>query len=56
MNHRVKEIQIFDAKSYLGNGVFNELKNLSLFTSAKPFLESIQKLCPDTLSEDGKLK
>jgi len=48
------EVKIFDVKPYLGIGIFQELKDLSLFNSVKPFLGSIQwanglDLCPDTL-------
>ncbi|MDZ7362099.1 MAG: DUF2442 domain-containing protein [candidate division KSB1 bacterium] len=48
------EIKSFDVKPYLNKGIFQELKDLRLFNSVKPFLGSIQwkngqDLCPDTL-------
>jgi len=48
------EIKSFDAKPYLGIGIFRELQDYSIFNSVKPFLGSIQwsngvDLCPDTL-------
>lgn len=48
-----------DVKLYLNIGVFNELKELGIFCSVKPFLGSIQwsneiDLCPDTLYLDGE--
>ncbi len=48
------ETKIFDMKPYLKIGIFQELKELHLFNSVKPFLGSIQwqngqDLCPDTL-------
>ncbi|MFN8353074.1 MAG: DUF2442 domain-containing protein [Spirosomataceae bacterium] len=44
----------FDVKPYLEIGVYKELKDLSLFNSAKPFLGTVswkngQDFCPDTL-------
>ena len=53
------EVKVFDMKPYLEIGIFNELKNLSLFNSVRPFLGSIQwkngqDLCPDTLYLDSK--
>ena len=48
------EVKRFDVKPYLEIGIFNELKDIGLFNSVKPFLGSIQwangvDLCPDTL-------
>ncbi len=48
------EIKTFDVKPYLNRGIFQELKDLRLFNSVKPFLGSIQwqngqDFCPDTL-------
>ena len=48
------EKKTFDVKPYLEYGVFKELKDLSLFYSAKPFLGTVQwqneqDFCPDTL-------
>jgi hypothetical protein len=53
------EIRIFDVQPYLCIGIFNELKDKSLFNSVKPFLGSIQWIngadfCPDTLYLDSK--
>jgi len=48
-----------DVKPYIGNGLFKELQDLSLFNSVKPCLGSIQwangvDLFPDTLYLDSK--
>ena len=48
------EIRVFDVKPYLQVGIFQELQDLGLFYSVKPFLGSIQwkngqDFCPDTL-------
>ena len=48
----------FDVKPYLNLGIFQELKDLALFNSVKPFLGSIQwkngqDFCPDTLYLDS---
>jgi hypothetical protein len=53
------EVKLFDVNPYLGIGVFQELQDLSLFNSVKPFLGSIQwanglDLCPDTLYLESK--
>ena len=53
------ESKQFDVKPYLNIGIFNELKNISLFNTVKPFLGSIQwenglDLCPDTLYLESK--
>ena len=59
------EVKLFDAKPYLDKGIFQELRDKTLFNSVKPFLGSIQwqngqDFCPDTLYleslkyEDGK--
>ncbi len=53
------EVKSFDMKPYLNKGVFQELKDLRLFNSVKPFLGSIQwkngqDLCPDTLYLESK--
>lgn len=52
------EIKRFDVKPYLAFGIFNELYNISIFNSVRPFLGSIQwsnglDLCPDTLYEES---
>ena len=52
------EQKVFDVKPYLEIGVFQELKDLKLFYSVRPFLGSIewshgQDLCPDMLYLDG---
>ncbi|NCO40842.1 MAG: DUF2442 domain-containing protein [Armatimonadetes bacterium CG_4_10_14_3_um_filter_66_18] len=52
------EVRRFDVRPYLGRGIFQELRDLSLFCSARPCLGSIawqngQDLCPDTLYEDS---
>jgi len=53
------EVKVFDVKPYLDIGIFEELKDISLFNSVKPFLGSIQwkngqDLCPDTLYLESK--
>jgi len=53
------EVRIFDVKPYLDKGIFKELKELSLFNSARPFLGSVQwqngqDFCPDMLYLDSK--
>ncbi len=53
------EVKIFDVKPYLEIGIFKELKDLSLFKTVKPFLNSIQWMngqdfCPDTLYLESK--
>ncbi len=52
------EVRRFDVKPYLNTGIFQELKDMSIFNSVKPFLGSVQwengqDFCPDTLYEDG---
>ena len=52
------EMRNFDVKPYLEIGLFQELHDLSIFNSVKPFLGSIQwangvDLCPDTLYLDS---
>ena len=53
------EVRIFDMKPYLNKGIFEELNDINLFNTVKPFLGSIQwkngqDLCPDTLYLDSK--
>ena len=50
------EVRLFDVKPYLTKGIFQQLQNLAVFNSVRPFLGSIQwsneaDLCPDTLYE-----
>jgi hypothetical protein len=52
------EVRRFDVKPYLNIGIFQELKNMSVFNSVKPFLGSVQwehgqDFCPDTLYMDS---
>ena len=52
------EVRKFDVKPYLDKGIFQELRDPSVFCSVKPFLGSIQwkggqDLCPDTLYEES---
>jgi len=49
----------FDVRPYLNIGDFNELKDLAIFMSVKPFMGSIQwsnelDFSPDTLYEEGQ--
>ena len=48
------EVRIFDVSPYLSKGVFQELRDLAVFNSVRPFLGSVtwtngQDICPDTL-------
>ncbi len=52
------EVKRFDMKPYLNIGIFQELKDMSVFNSVKPCLGSVQwengqDLCPDTLYMDS---
>ncbi|MFZ3130388.1 MAG: DUF2442 domain-containing protein [Desulfosporosinus sp.] len=53
------EIGIFDVNPYLNIGIFQELKDWSLFSTAKPFMGTVQwlheqDLCPDTIFLESK--
>lgn len=53
------EVGCFDMKPYLELGIFRELKDWNLFSTAKPFMGTVQwkheqDLCPDTLYIDSK--
>lgn len=48
------EVRLFDVKPYLDKGIFQELRNKTIFNSVRPFLGSVQwqngqDFCPDTL-------
>ncbi len=52
------EVKLFDVKPYLDKGIFQELRDQTLFNSVKPFLGSVQwqngqDFCPDTLYLEG---
>ena len=52
------EVKRFDVKPYLNIGIFQELRDLSVFNSVRPFLGSVQwvngqDFCPDTLYEES---
>ena len=52
------EVRRFDVKPYLDTGIFQELRDMSVFNSVRPFLGSVQwengqDLCPDTLYLDS---
>ena len=52
------EVKRFDVKPYLDIGIFQALKDLSVFNSVRPYLGSIQwqdgqDFCPDLLYEDS---
>ena len=52
------EVKRFDVKPYLNIGIFQELKDMSVFNSVQPFLGSVQwengqDFCPDTLYLDS---
>lgn len=53
------EIRVFDVNPYLDKGIFQELRDMRLFNSVRPFLGSIQwqngqDFCPDMLYMDGE--
>ncbi|AYQ35555.1 DUF2442 domain-containing protein [Runella sp. SP2] len=53
------EVRLFDVKPYLNKGVFEELKDVSLFNSAKVFNGTVTwnnelDFCPDTLYIESK--
>ena len=53
------ELGIFDVNPYLNIGIFQELKDWSLFITAKPFMGTVQwvheqDLCPDTVYLESK--
>jgi hypothetical protein len=48
------EERIFDVSPYLDKGIFQELRDMRIFASVRPFLGSVQwkngqDFCPDTL-------
>ncbi|OIO92626.1 MAG: hypothetical protein AUK03_09560 [Anaerolineae bacterium CG2_30_64_16] len=52
------EVRRFDVNPYLNTGIFQELKDISVFNSVKPILGSVQwengqDFCPDTLYMDS---
>ncbi len=52
------EVRRFDVKPYLNIGIFQELKDMSVFNSVQPFLGSVQwksgqDFDPDTLYLDS---
>jgi len=52
------EVKCFDVKPYLNIGIFQELKDMSVFNSVRPFLGSVQwqngqDFCPDMLYMDS---
>ena len=52
------EVKLFDMKPYLNKGIFMELKDLSLFKSAKVNFDTVEweneaDIDPETLYEDG---
>lgn len=54
-----KEVRLFDVKPYLDKGVFEALKDISLFNSAKAFNGTVTwnnelDFCPDTLYIESK--
>ncbi len=53
------EVKVFDVNPYLDKGIFQELREMRLFNSVRPFLGSIQwqngqDFCPDMLYMDGQ--
>ncbi|MCP1381932.1 DUF2442 domain-containing protein [Runella salmonicolor] len=54
-----QEVRLFDVKPYLDKGIFEELKDISLFNSAKVFNGTVTwnnelDFCPDTLYLESK--
>jgi hypothetical protein len=54
------EVRLFDVKPYLEYGVFQELKDMALFRTAKVSMGTVQWIhsqdfCPDTLYQDSKV-
>ena len=52
------EVKLFDMNPYLGKGIFKELKDISLFKSAKVNFDTVEwqngaDIDPETLYEDG---
>ena len=52
------EVKLFDMNPYLNNGIFSELRDLSLFKSAKVNFDTVEweneaDIDPETLYEDG---
>ena len=52
------EVKRFDVKPYLDIGIFQALKDLSVFNSVRSYLGSVQwqdgqDFCPDLLYEDS---
>ena len=52
------EVKLFDMKPYLNKGIFMELKDLSLFKSAKVNFDTVEweneaDIDPETLYADG---
>lgn len=53
------EEKLFDVKPYLNKGIFEKLKDITVFNTVRPFLGSIMwanntDLCPDTLYLESK--
>jgi hypothetical protein len=54
------EVRRFDVKPYLETGIFQELKDVALFNSARPDGLSVEwaneaAICPDTLYLDSQV-
>jgi hypothetical protein len=54
-----QEVRFFDAKPYLSKGIFAELENKVVFSTAKSFNGTVVwsnelDLCPDTLYMESK--
>jgi hypothetical protein len=52
------EVGIFDVKPYLDYEVFRPLKDVRIFNTVRPFLDTVQwaneaDLCPDTIYLDS---
>jgi len=53
------EVKRFDVKPYLNYGIFQELKDLSIFKTAYASMGTVcwaggQDFCPDTVYEEGQ--
>ena len=54
------EVRIFDVSPYLDKGIFQELKDQTIFKTVVPFMGTVmwkneQDFCPDTLYEESVL-
>jgi hypothetical protein len=58
MEYKDGQVRVFDMEPLLGKGIFRELRNPSLFASARPYLNSVAwangaDVDPEWLYEDS---